>query len=567
MTQVQQSALKFEIKIDGAALDGALDQALLSAFVDDSLNLPDMFQLNFRDPARTVLAQTGAKVGSKVTIAMASGEGAGPEKLLEGEVTALDFEYDSGGSIAVIRGFDTSHRLSRGRRTHSYTQVTYSDIAQTVASRAGLQIGQIDPAPTVHDHVSQANLTDWQFLKGLAGELGYEMGCVDGKFEFRKPRDTGGAPGAGDLEGDDPLELTLGSTLLRFRATATAAEQVRTVKVRGWDWRNKQELIGQKDVEAVNAVGGVTPAELAQPFSTPDFVGVTVPFMTQSEVDEAARSIAEQIAGASLELEGVARGNPKLKAGTKVSLAVVPPPFEGRYVVTTTRHVYDPKDGYTVWFTVSGKQERSLYGLASGGGGARAHAPISGVVPAIVTDVKDPEDLGRVKVKFPWLDDQYATDWARMVQLSAGADRGSVLLPEVNDEVLVAFEQGDVRRPYVLGGLYNGKDKPDLGQGLVDASGAVKRRGFISKNGHKLVFLDAPGKSGVMLATNGNSMRIALKETGTTIRINSQGMVEIEANGNVSIKAGGRMELKASAGMTIDGGAMVELKGGVVRIN
>src|SRR5207237_692389 len=162
-----------------------------------------------------------------------------------------------------------------------------------------------------------------------------------------------------------------------------------------------------------------------------------------------------------------------------------------------------------------------------------------GVVPALVTDVNDPENLGRVKLKFPWLSDDYASDWARTVQGGAGHDRGMVLLPEVNDEVLVAFEQGDIRRPFVLGGLYNGVD---------GSTGAIKRRGFSSKRGHKVVFLDDDAKSGVVVATADNGLRIALKDTGTTIRINSKGKVEIEAQSDVTIKAQGRMELSAQGG-------------------
>ena len=120
------------------------------------------------------------------------------------------------------------------------------------------------------------------------------------------------------------------------------------------------------------------------------------------------------------------------------------------------------------------------------------------MVVALVTDVDDPDRAGRVKLSFPWLSDDYESWWARVAQLGAGDQRGAVWLPEVNDEVLVAFEHGDTRRPYVVGSLYNGVDLPRLGDGLVDAStGAVKRRGFVSKAGHRLVFLDDDAKSGV----------------------------------------------------------------------
>ena len=100
----------------------------------------------------------------------------------------------------------------------------------------------------------------------------------------------------------------------------------------------------------------------------------------------------------------------------------------------------------------------------------------------LVFPLFDPQKLGRVRLKFPWLSDDYESDWARMLQAGAGPDSGACFLPEVNDEVLTAFEFGDVRRPVVIGGLHNGRDKPRLGDGLVD-NGRVRRRGFVSRRG------------------------------------------------------------------------------------
>ena len=182
-------------------------------------------------------------------------------------------------------------------------------------------------------------------------------------------------------------------------------------------------------------------------------------------VDAAAASIAEQIGSAFAEADGLARGNPKLKAGTPVSVSVVAEDFAGGYTLTHTRHVFD-HEGYRTELVVSGRQERSILGLTGASSTERARPGdrrSTGSSSAIVTNNNDPDKLGRVKLKFPWLADTYESDWARIVQLGAGPDSGAVFLPEVNDEVLVAFEFGDIRRPYVLGGLWNGKDKPASG--------------------------------------------------------------------------------------------------------
>ena len=438
--------------------------------------------------------------------------------------------------------------------------MTYGDVVKKVAQRAGISTGKVDAGGSVHTVVSQANLSDWQFLQSLARDVGYQVAVVDDKLDFRLPSKSSDGPGSGDLRsGGSPLELTMGAHILRLRTVVTAADQVREVEVRGWDPKQKKAVVSTAPAKSDTATLSLTPASVAQVFASPKLVGTSVPYSTQAEVDGAAKATADHVAGAFAEVDGLARGNPKLKAGTPISISLSGDPFDGKYTLTSTRHNYNPHDGYTTGFTVSGRNQRSLLGLASGGsnsGGASAGAPtISGVVPALVTDVKDPDELGRVKVKFPWLSDTYATDWARMVQVGAGANRGAVMLPEVNDEVLVAFDQGDWRRPYVLGGLYSAVDKPKMGSGLVDGStGGITRRGVVSKNGHMLVFLDGPSKDGVALLTGDKGLKISLNKGTTTVKITSSGDVKIEGSKEVSIKAGIVAQLGSRHGRHRQGG-------------
>lgn len=153
-----------------------------------------------------------------------------------------------------------------------------------------------------------------------------------------------------------------------------------------------------------------------------------------------------------------------MRAGTAVALNAVGAPFEGRYTVTTSRHVFDAVRGYETWITVSGQQERSVYGLTGGSPAAASGSRCAGLVSGTVTDTQDPEGSGRVKVRFPWLSDEYASDWARTAQ-SGGTGGGEAFIPEVGDEVLVGFEHGHLDRPYVLAGLYNGQDRPGVEAG------------------------------------------------------------------------------------------------------
>jgi phage protein D len=564
---VQPHTNTLGIEVAGSPLPADMAGLLVSAYVDDNLNLPDLFVLSFRDPDRLVLKKAAIEIGAPIVLSVTSGARTAPEKLLAGEVTAIEAEFSPAGSFTVVRGFDHAHRLFRGRVSESYRNVTYSDAAKLVTRRAGLQPGRIDDSRTVHPHVAQGNESDWQFLARLAAEIGFEVAVAEGKLDFRTPTPSDEAPEAGDHTTADPLALVPGTSLLRFRSTVTSAEQVKEVVVRGWDVAKKQVVVGRAAAATASAELGVTPADLAGRFGAPVH-SVEAPFAGQAEVDALAKALADQIAGAFAEFEGVARGDPKLRAGKAVSLGLAGDPFDGRYTLTTTRHVFDPDEGYTTMFTASGRQERSLLGLASGGGpGAQSGL---GVVSAIVTDVRDPENLCRVKVKFPAMSDSYESDWARTVQAGAGASRGSVNLPEVNDEVLVAFERGDIRRPYIVGGLYNGVDTPNIGEGLVDqANGAVKRRGFVSRSGHGLVFLDGDGDGGVALLTGDRKLRVSLNESTKTVKITGPGDVVVDAGGKVTVTAKGDLELsgqsitlKAQSGVKVDGGGGgIDLKG------
>ncbi len=554
----------FLVDIDGSPLAADAKAMLVSAYVDDSLRLPDTFVLRFRDSERMVIAKSGAKIGGKVKVSVASDASTSPEPLIEGEITALEAEFDSTGTFTVIRGYDQAHRLFRGRRTETYIQSTASDAATKVAQRAGLSVGKIEATSTVFDHLSQGGVTDWEFLESLAKQIGYEIAVKNGKLDFRKPQKADTAPAGGKAAAENPLVLRLGTDLLRFRALVTAAEQVKEVQARGWDLAQKKAFVSTSPAKTTSAVlPTITPVDIAGKFNDPVYVASDVAYRTQAEVDGAAAAIAEQIAGAFAEFEGVARGNPKLFAGAAISIDNVGAPFDGKYTITSSRHRYDPATGYTTSFAVTGRQERSLYGLASGGGGAR-----TGQSPVIaqVSDANDPQQQARVKLTFPWLSDSYVSDWARTVQPGAGKNRGAMVLPEVGDEVLVIFEQGDIRRPYVLGGLYNGIDTPPTaGPKLIDgSSGAINRRSMVSRRGHRIDLIDEDGRTeGITLSSTGDKLQLKMDSVDTKITLHSDGKILIEGKGGVVIDAansklelkGSEVSIAATTGVKIDGGS------------
>jgi phage baseplate assembly protein V len=195
----------------------------------------------------------------------------------------------------------------------------------------------------------------------------------------------------------------------------------------------------------------------------------------------------------------------------------------------------------------------------------------TGVAMAIVTNNKDPDGLGRVKVKLPWLDDQVESDWARVVTAMAGAGRGLYWLPEVDDEVLVAFEHGRPDSLYVLGGLWNGKDKPPED----NKDGKNNVRALKTRSGHVIRLTDTDGdeKIEIIDKTGKNSIVISAKDKTVTITADADitvtstnGKLKLSGNG-VEITSQAAVKIQASQNMDLKAGAQLNVKGQIVNIN
>lgn len=194
-----------------------------------------------------------------------------------------------------------------------------------------------------------------------------------------------------------------------------------------------------------------------------------------------------------------------------------------------------------------------------------------GVTVAIVTNVQDPERLGRVKVRFPWLSDQNESNWARVVAPMTGADYGAYFIPDVGTEVLCAFEQGVVAYPYVVGALWNGKDKPPV----ADPDGKNNIRRIKSRSGHVLTFDDSADGPKVVLADNTGANRITIDTKTNAISIESQGDIVLSAGGKIRMTGTGveidgktgPIEIGGKGAVRVEAGPTLDIKGRIVRIN
>jgi len=181
-----------------------------------------------------------------------------------------------------------------------------------------------------------------------------------------------------------------------------------------------------------------------------------------------------------------------------------------------------------------------------------------GVYPALVTDIKDPDNQGRVKVSLPWSPDTGSAKyeaWARLATMMGGNNRGSWFVPDNNDEVLVAFEGGDPRRPYVIGGLWNGTDRAPES---MDGSGNNYKKVLRSRNGVKVTLDDQDGQEKFIAETPGGQ-KVTLKDGPGAVEI-------VDSNGNsVKLESSG-VTITASAKVTINASTMA-ISAGMVTVD
>ena len=615
------------IVFDGQELSEENKGKLIHTIVDSHLHLPDMFEIAFEDGANAILH--AVHIGSEVEVYGGAPATTMAEKLVVGEVTSIEGDYEDSVMRTVIRGYDKSHRFQRVCRTRTFVDMTDADIAKKIALDAKFSPKdvEVEESRTTHKHMSQIAQTDWDFLTYRAREIGYEIGVAGGKFYFRKPSSASGGAGGGlGVSLPSPLggggtTLTFKKNLIAFYPRLSSSGLVTDVEVRVWDPEAAAVVVGSAPVKTVSAKLQDDPAKLAQKFPStaipipqppkipglPDFglapstsarIVVDRPMhrgsSLQTAVDEAAVGLAEQIGSTFAEAEGMAYGDASIQPGKAVTIAGVPEEFSGKWVVTNARHTFVPDEGgYRTRFVVSGRHDRSLYGLTSGDGNDSART-INGLVPAVVTNNNDPDKMGRVKVAFPWLAPNYESDWARVAQYGMGKKWGGLFLPEVGDEVLVGFEFGDVRRPYVLGGMINGKTEHDLVADAVKTTPPltqVTKRGFVSRLGNRLVFEDedqgpVATKSSITIGDKDNKVQIVVDKKNGEIKIlcdstappskivieqkGPGGSISVKATGNISLEASpqGKVSIKGGAGVSIDGSpGTVEIKGSVIKLN
>ncbi len=608
---------KFFVTINGIP-DPTIFGYISEVVVDTSIFMPTMFTITLEDKADIVgllkfvdnvlLYRLGAPVTISVMTQNRKTQLPTTSNLIVGEITSIEPVFSDSGDVHFrIRGYDRAHRLTMGKKTRAWggmpaPTVTDMQIVGQIAAENGL-IPKIDPSPLLYNYVLQYGQSDWDFLWDRAQMLGYEV-YVDALFlKFQK---------AGQPRVLTPTSLSWGNELRRFEPRIVSSGAVTGVEVQGWDDVTQMAVKGQAVAymggEMATIPGALVPGSLQ---IKAGFMSSAKDFVTDPKVTNVGTAMARALArmgeheSSFVRANGEAEGHPNLIAGSYVTVTNTGVRFSGKYYLTQAKHILRNGD-YRVQFEATGREPYTIRHLLMGKESG-ASGKIPGVVVGVVTNNTDPMMQGRVKVKFPWMDELLETGWTRVASVGSGADEGVYFSPEVNDEVLVAFDKGDFSSPYIVGALWNSKSRPPKpAVGVAVAGGQVNQRVIRSKSGHVIAFNDTPGQEKITILdkTGNNSLEIDSVMNAITIKANGNLTIDVKgkivlksaqdvsvtANTNVAIEGKTGVSAKVSSnelalqvsgaalkGMQVDvqgntkasvkGNAMVEIQGGIVKIN
>lgn len=534
------------LRIDGDDAPEELMQELHEAVIESTIHLPAVATLVVNDPTLRWIDDARLLPGRALEVLVKVDRQ--EQVIFDGEIVELEPEFGKATHRLIIRAFDRLHRLSRGRHVRSFQQMTDGDLVEKLASEAGLQV-RVESTPVVHEYVLQHNQTNLEFLRERLAPLGYQL-RVQGNTLHCEPVGQGGSR----------LELQWGVELSDFRPRMTTLGQVENVVVRGWDPEQEQEIIGDAPNEdgrpaiGESRAGGTLTSEA---FNLNGHGLVThQPIRQQAMADALAQATAARIAGRFIEADGSCAGDPDLQSGVTVSVSGIGDRFSGDYLVTGVTHTWNLQ-GYRTNFSVSGREPATLHSVLEQAVNPEGSNRNFGLAVGVVTDNHDPQQMGRVRLWLPWLTGSDATHWARVIAPGAGKERGVYFMPEINDQVLVGFEHGDIHYPYVLGGLWNQANPPPAPD--------IDKRVLRSRLGHTITLDDSGSGSITIEDPSGNRVKIDSGSRAMSIEIG--GNIDITAQGNLKLTAQGQIELRGM-GITIDGSpGGVTIRGTTIDLN
>lgn len=572
------------ITVDGTELAARWLDRLVDVRVRSGLRSTAVATLTFADPGYALTSSGVLAIGNAVVVEAAT---ANAEELVRGTVTAVSSDVTRrDGAIAVVTVQDASLELVRDASVETFTDVSLGALVTKLVQAAGLTADV--SLPTVTLTYALRNDSALGLIDEIATRTGSDWAMSEGTFGMWAAA-TGNAPGASTVT----LRVEEDLDAFSVRQVGDAPTEV---VVRGWDPQAQRAVSGTARTPSTRA--GLTPSD------APGKVYTRVEARAATRSATEASGLAQGLAARTGRViaRGKAAFTPALRVGGTVTVDGAGP-GNGSYYVREVAHVFDASGARTSF--VAGDRDPVLLSDPWSAAPVASSFRRSGLAVGVVDDIGDPDGLGRVSVSLSTASDLAKSTWARVLGLGAGAGRGQVVLPEVGDEVLIGFEDDDIARPVVLGGLYG---QSSTLPGAPVESGRVVTRTLTSRRGHILEMSDGDAATAqhVLLALEGGEHRIRLGKDrmdievpgdvplsikvgqasitfdtqggitidAKTITLKAQQKVDVQSSVDVAVKAtaglalsGATASLKAQAQGVVESGGIQEVKGAMVKIN
>lgn len=338
----------FDIRINGTPLPAGARRDLRTLTVQEDVDALSMFTLelyNWDDEALRVSWSDSSLFAVGGALEISLGYVDDVKKVMQAEITGLEPTFTADQPpLLTVRGYDYRHRLTRARRTRTFSLMKDSAIAAQVARESGLRAKVQDTKITL-THVVQSNQTDLEFLQRRAHLIGWEVYVKDRVLYFLPPQNDGHAAVTLSLDGD----------ITEFTPRLSTRGQVGDVSVRGWDLKRKAVVVGRARVgQETTTMGGRStgPSASDRAFGKAAVADVRQPVSTKAEADQRALGQFNELALTYIQGDVTCAGRAALRAGMVVDIAGAGTTFSGPYYVTSATHVLTPDNKYETSLTV-----------------------------------------------------------------------------------------------------------------------------------------------------------------------------------------------------------------------
>ncbi len=489
------------------------------------------------------------------------------QTVFKGIVVKHGIKVRKGHAVLIVECRDVAVKLTAVPKMKYSYDITDSSAIEEIIYAYGIQ-SEVESTDVTHKELVQYNATDWDFICCRADATGMLVNADEGTIRVGKP----------DLKAASALNIQFGATVLDLDAEIDARLQFPKVSSNAWNPEEAALETAEAADPGVAETGNLTSGNLADVIGADSFAlhhGGAVP---QAELQQWADS--KQLRHKLAKVRGTVTvdGTAAVKPGQMIELRGAGERFEGKLFVTAVRqHLSEGMWRTSFQFGLDPAWFAQRYDVPQPLAGALL-PPIQGLHIGVVTSLEDPDHAGRIRVRLPLIAEQEDGIWSRLATLDAGNNRGTFVLPEIGDEVILGFINNDPRHAVVLGMLNSAHHPAPL-----NASNDNNEKGYVSRSEMKFIFNDDK-KSIVLETPAGNKITLDEDQTllkledqnGNSIAMDSSGIV-ISSAGDIGLQAPqGKIQMKDMAGnslaletsgLSVGAAAKLTLKGAMIELN